>query len=184
MPRSAIRAWPTRAPRWRSSAPCRLGFRRIVVFPYFLFTGVLVRRIYEAVDAVAARHPEVEFVKAHYLDDHPLVVETFVERIRGIAAGDVNMNCSLCKYRTQVIGFERDVGAPQESHHHHVEGIGTDGGHHHHHHHGHDHSHQPCHRPSTSHGPRTATARAEADRRRDGRTICATRTRSTRVPSR
>ena len=63
----------------------RLGFRRIVVFPYFLFTGVLVRRIYEAVDAVAARHPEIEFLKAHYLDDHPLVIETFVERIRGIA---------------------------------------------------------------------------------------------------
>ena len=35
----------------------RLGFRRIVVFPYFLFTGVLVRRIYEAADMVAARHP-------------------------------------------------------------------------------------------------------------------------------
>ena len=44
------------------------------------------------------------------------------------------MNCSLCKYRTQVLGFERDLGAPQESHHHHVEGIGTDGGHHHHDH--------------------------------------------------
>ena len=28
----------------------RLGFRRIVVFPYFLFTGVLVRRIYEAAE--------------------------------------------------------------------------------------------------------------------------------------
>jgi sirohydrochlorin cobaltochelatase len=122
----------------------RLGFRRIVVFPYFLFTGILVRRIYEAVELVAARHPQVEFVNAHYLDDHPLVIETFVERIRGIAAGDVNMNCSLCKYRTQVIGFERDVGAPQESHHHHVEGIGTDGRHHPHghgHHHGHDHAH-------------------------------------------
>ncbi len=124
----------------------RLGFRRIVVFPYFLFTGVLVRRIYEAVATVASRHPEVEFVNAHYLDDHPLVVETFVERIRGIAAGDVNMNCGLCKYRTQVIGFERDVGAPQESHHHHVEGIGTDGGHgHHHHDHGHDHHHHHDH---------------------------------------
>ena len=60
------------------------------------------------------------------------MIETFVERIRGIGAGDVNMNCSLCKYRTQVLGFERDLGAPQESHHHHVEGIGTDGGHHHH----------------------------------------------------
>ena len=123
----------------------RLGFRRIVVFPYFLFTGILVRRIYEAVAMVAARHPEVEFVGAHYLDDHPLVIETFVERIRGIAAGDVNMNCSLCKYRTQVIGFERDVGAPQESHHHHAEGIGTDGGHGHHHHHGHGHDHQHHH---------------------------------------
>jgi sirohydrochlorin cobaltochelatase len=124
----------------------RLGFRRIVVFPYFLFTGVLVRRIYEAVATVAAHHPEVEFVNAHYLDDHPLVIETFVERIRGIATGDVNMNCSLCKYRTQVIGFERDVGAPQESHHHHVEGIGTDGGHGHHHlHHGHGHDHHHGH---------------------------------------
>jgi sirohydrochlorin cobaltochelatase len=30
----------------------------------------------------------------------------------------------LCKYRTQVLGFEAEVGAPQESHHHHVEGIG------------------------------------------------------------
>jgi sirohydrochlorin cobaltochelatase len=119
----------------------RLGFRRIVVFPYFLFTGILVRRIYDAVDAVAVLHPEIGFLKAHYLDDHPLVVETFVERIRGIGAGDVNMNCSLCKYRTQILGFERDLGAPQESHHHHVEGIGTDGDHHHHHHHGHHHHH-------------------------------------------
>jgi sirohydrochlorin cobaltochelatase len=31
----------------------------------------------------------------------------------------------MCKYRTQVLGFEADVGAVQESHHHHVEGIGT-----------------------------------------------------------
>lgn len=116
----------------------RLGFRRIVVFPYFLFTGVLVQRIYDAADAVAARRPEIDLVKAHYLDDHPLVVETFVERIRGIASGDVAMNCSLCKYRTRILGFERDLGAPQESHHHHVEGIGTG---HHHHHHGHDHGH-------------------------------------------
>ena len=132
----------------------RLGFRRIVVFPYFLFTGVLVRRIYEAADMVAARHPEIEFLQACYLNDHPLVVDTFVERIRGILADDVNMNCSLCKYRTQVLGFERDQGAPQESHHHHVEGIGTDGHHHHdhahdhhHHHHGNGHEHGHHHDP-------------------------------------
>jgi sirohydrochlorin cobaltochelatase len=121
----------------------RLGYRRIVVFPYFLFTGVLVQRIYEQARAVAAEHPEVEVIEAGYLNDHPLVIETFVDRIDGIATGDTAMNCQLCKYRTQVLGFEHDLGAPQESHHHHVEGIGTDADHHHHHshHHGHHHHH-------------------------------------------
>ena len=111
----------------------RLGFRRIVVFPYFLFTGVLVRRIYEHTDLVAARHPGIEFVKAGYLGDHPEVLASFVERIEGIRKGDVNMNCLLCKYRERLIGHEPAVGAPQVGHHHHVEGIGTDADHHHHH---------------------------------------------------
>jgi sirohydrochlorin cobaltochelatase len=141
----------------------KLGYRRIVVFPYFLFTGILVRRIYDAVDAVAARHPSLEFVKAPYLNDHPLVVDTFAERIEQILTGDIAMNCQMCKYRTQVLGFEAEVGAKQESHHHHVEGIGSaatcafcDGvcngicktvkaaasfGHSHDHDHGHTHSH-------------------------------------------
>ncbi len=34
------------------------------------------------------------------------------------------MNCQMCKYREQVLGFEAEIGLPQESHHHHVEGIG------------------------------------------------------------
>jgi sirohydrochlorin cobaltochelatase len=106
----------------------RLGYRRIVVFPYFLFTGILVQRIYDATDTVASRHPEIEFVKAAYLNDHPAVIDTFVERVEQILAGDTAMNCQMCKYRTQVLGFEAHVGAPQDSHHHHVEGIGT--GHH------------------------------------------------------
>jgi sirohydrochlorin cobaltochelatase len=126
----------------------RLGFRRIVVFPYFLFTGVLVERIYAAAAAAAARHPEVEIVKAGYLNDHRQVVATFVERIMGVLEGDTAMNCSLCKYRTRILGHEAALGAPQQSHHHHVEGIGTghhhhdhphDADHHHHHHHHHHH---------------------------------------------
>jgi sirohydrochlorin cobaltochelatase len=124
----------------------KLGFRRIVVFPYFLFTGILVRRIFDQTDEVAARHPDIEFVKAGYLNDHPLVIESFVERIEGIQRNDVNMNCLLCKYREQIIGHEAAVGAPQEGHHHHVEGIGTNGGtggHHHHHHHPDGHHHPP-----------------------------------------
>ena len=119
----------------------RLGFKRIIVFPYFLFTGVLVKRIYAHADEAADRHPEIEFVKAGYLNNHPLLIETFVERMEEILEGQNLMNCQLCKYREQVIGFEDAVGEAQMSHHHHVEGVGVGRGHdhgHHDHHHGGD----------------------------------------------
>lgn len=130
----------------------KLGYARIIVFPYFLFTGILVKRIYEWTDQAASAHPGVEFLKAPYLNDHPLVIDSFVERVREILTGDTHMNCTLCKYRDQVVGYEGQVGAVQAGHHHHVRGIGTDGdhghGHHHahgHHHHDHDHDHPHDH---------------------------------------
>jgi sirohydrochlorin cobaltochelatase len=123
----------------------RLGFPRIVVFPYFLFTGVLVKRIYEAADRVAAELPGIEIVKAPYLNDHPLVLDCFADRVRETMDGLPAMNCQLCKYRTQILGYEAEAGAPQEAHHHHVRGIGTDGHDHHHHDHDHDHDHHHHH---------------------------------------
>ena len=122
----------------------RLGFRRIVVFPYFLFTGVLVKRIYAQTDQVAARFPEVAFVKAKYLSDHPQVIDAFAERVGEFADRDPAMNCQLCKYRTQIVGYEQDAGAPQQAHHHHVRG--ADQEHDHHHHDSHDHPHPHPHR--------------------------------------
>jgi sirohydrochlorin cobaltochelatase len=129
----------------------KLGYKRIIVFPYFLFTGILVKRIYGIADQMAQRHPEIEFVKADYLNDHPLVLDAFAERVQEILVGDNKMNCGLCKYREQVLGFEAEVGLPQEGHHHHVEGIGTnkdkpqDHDHSHAHDHGHDHDHDHSH---------------------------------------
>jgi sirohydrochlorin cobaltochelatase len=139
----------------------RLCYRRIVVFPYFLFTGVLVKRIYAHTDLVAARHPGIEFLKAPYLNDHPLVLDAFAERVDEILGGENRMNCALCKYRTQILGFEDEVGLAQQSHHHHVEGLSAHehAGHHHHEHdhshdHGHDHHHPYPHRDHPL-GPRT-----------------------------
>ena len=146
----------------------KLGFKRIIVFPYFLFSGILIDRIYGFTDEVAARHSDVEFVKAGYLNDHDDVIATFADRVNEILTGSNNMNCSMCKYRAQVLGFEDEVGLPQESHHHHVEGMGVSapgsnvedcnlcttfctgecrlkGDGHHHHDHGHDHSHDHSH---------------------------------------
>lgn len=119
-----------------------LGFKQVIVFPYFLFTGRLVKRIYAWTDDYAAAHPDVAVVKASYLNDHPKVIDTFVEKLEDIEAGQANMNCQLCQYRVQIVGAEHKLGQPQEGHHHHVQGIGTDADHHHHHHdHGHHHPH-------------------------------------------
>lgn len=114
--------FPLVAPALEHAA--RLGYRRIVVFPYFLFTGVLVKRIYAAAEEAQARHPDIEILNAPYLNDHPLVIETFLDRLREMLVGENLMNCALCKYREQVLGFEAEVGLAQQSHHHHVEGIG------------------------------------------------------------
>ncbi|WP_293720029.1 sirohydrochlorin chelatase [Stappia sp.] len=151
----------------------KLGYKRIVVFPYFLFSGVLVSRIYNTTDEVAERHPDIEFLKAGYLNDHPQVIDTMADRVQEILQGANLMNCQMCKYREQVLGFEEDVGRPQESHHHHVEGLGDDAecklcedvctgacdqvatgdGHHHHHHaDGHDHAHGHGHDHHHGHG--------------------------------
>ena len=153
----------------------RLGYQRIVVFPYFLFTGVLVKRIYAHTDRIAARHPELELVKAPYLNDHPAVLDAFAERVEETLRGANLMNCKLCKYREQILGFEVEKGLPQESHHHHVEGIGTgpahahshphppspdhshhgaphhEHDHHHEHHADHDHPHHADSRPTHDH---------------------------------
>ncbi|MBV8776609.1 MAG: sirohydrochlorin chelatase [Alphaproteobacteria bacterium] len=122
----------------------RLGFRRVVVFPYFLFTGVLVKRIYAATDEAARRYPASEFVKAGYLRDHPQLLDAFVERVAEIEHGSPAMNCQLCKYRTQIVGYEADAGAPQRAHHHHVRA--GDGHHHQHHDRDRGHNHGDEHR--------------------------------------
>jgi len=96
-----------------------------------------VKRIYAQTDEAATRFPEIDFVKAPYLRDHPQVIEAFAERVEEFAAGDPKMNCQLCKYRTQIVGYGQDAGATQQAHHHHVRG----GAHDHDHHDGHDHPH-------------------------------------------
>jgi len=107
------------------SHAAKLGYKRILVLPYFLFTGILIDRIYGFTDQVAAAHPDIDFVKAGYLRDHPEVLATFAERITELAGEAPPPTCGMCKYRTQILGFEAEVGAVQESHHHHVEGQGA-----------------------------------------------------------
>ncbi|WP_308915946.1 sirohydrochlorin chelatase [Jannaschia sp. LMIT008] len=95
----------------------KLGYRRVVVFPYFLFSGILIDRIYGFTDRVAAAHPDIAFVKAGYLGDHPQVLETFAERARELLTDTPLPNCGICGYRDQVLAL-------RDGRHHHVDAAG------------------------------------------------------------
>ncbi|MDR3637203.1 MAG: sirohydrochlorin chelatase [Isosphaeraceae bacterium] len=101
----------------------RLGFARIVVQPYFLFDGVLLKRIHEAAARHAEAEPGIDICAASHLCNHPLLLQAFEERAHEAVHGSPNMNCELCKYRVRLSGREEDWGAPQAGHHHHVRAV-------------------------------------------------------------
>lgn len=114
----------------------RLGAKRIVVFSYFLFTGVLEERIREQSESFAAGNPDVEVRYAGYFGPHEKVADLLIERYEEAVGGDIRMNCDVCVHRVALPGFEEKVGAPATPHYH-----PDEPGHHHghvhdHHHHG------------------------------------------------
>lgn len=111
----------------------RLGAKRVVVFSYFLFTGVLEERIRQQSEAFAADYPELEVRYAGYFGPEPEIADLLVERYREAVAGDIRMNCDVCVHRVALPGFEEKVGEPATPHYHPDE-PGHD-------HHGHSHGH-------------------------------------------
>ncbi|MFF3732825.1 sirohydrochlorin chelatase [Streptomyces sp. NPDC002476] len=114
----------------------RLGARRIVVLPYFLFTGVLPDRVRHQAEEWAAAHPELDVRCAEVIGAAEELYDLVMERYGEAVEGDLRMNCDSCVYRIALPGFEDKVGLPQQPHFH-----PDDDGHHHHHHGGHAHSH-------------------------------------------
>ena len=57
---------------------CRLmGFDRIVVFPFLLFTGIVEKRIREVAHAFGREHRDIDVLCASYLNAHPLLCDVF-----------------------------------------------------------------------------------------------------------
>jgi sirohydrochlorin ferrochelatase len=101
----------------------RLGAERIVVVPYFLFTGVLVDRIADQVAGWAAAHPALHVRPGPHLGADPRIAHLVLERYAEALAGGAHMNCDLCVYRHQLPGYEH-------RHHHHGEEVIEIGKHH------------------------------------------------------
>jgi precorrin-8X/cobalt-precorrin-8 methylmutase len=60
-------------------AAVQSDFRRIVVQPYFLFTGVLVKQIHGTIASTARRYTNKEILSTHHLGVHPLLADVFEE---------------------------------------------------------------------------------------------------------
>lgn len=100
----------------------KLPYKRIIALPVFLFTGVLLKKIYIQIDEFKLlTEKELIYTKSFECDE--LLLQTIDERILEVEKGNPNMNCQLCKYRTQIIGFENEVGKEQVGHHLAVKGI-------------------------------------------------------------
>jgi sirohydrochlorin cobaltochelatase len=96
----------------------RLGARRIVVLPYFLFRGLLPDRVAEQARAFASGHPGLDVRCGEVIGDCEGLADVVAERYEEALAGDIRMNCDTCVYRIAMPGFEHRVGAPQTPHDH------------------------------------------------------------------
>jgi sirohydrochlorin cobaltochelatase len=117
----------------------RLGARRVLVMPYFINTGILVKRIAEQAMATGARYSHVEVVVGSHLGVHPKLVDLILAKARALAGVPPEpFDLSRC-WRYPHRG---------EHHHHHHE-------HDHHHHDGHDHHHEHGHHQAAPHAAAT-----------------------------
>jgi sirohydrochlorin cobaltochelatase len=105
--------------------------KRIIVLPYFLFTGVLVKKIFDITAQQQEQYPEISMTCLPEMGIHPQLLSILREREIETQLGQVQMNCEMCKFRQAVVG---NSAAHGHSHDHHLHG--------HHHHHDHSHSHE------------------------------------------
>jgi sirohydrochlorin cobaltochelatase len=66
----------------------RLGAGRVLVVPYFLSTGVLVKRIGAQARSASAEHPGIQIVVGEHLGVHPKLVQMIVEQARSLSVAN------------------------------------------------------------------------------------------------
>lgn len=58
-----------------------LGYKQVIVLPYFLFTGVQVKKVRAEIGQTARRWPNIRVLMADHLGPHPLLIECLAERL-------------------------------------------------------------------------------------------------------
>ncbi|WP_019498543.1 sirohydrochlorin chelatase [Pseudanabaena sp. PCC 6802] len=114
--------------------------KRIIVLPYFLFTGALVKKIFAVSERMRSEYIShsdlLEIVNLDEIGIDPILFEILRDREIEAQQGEVKMNCEMCKFRLAALSSHGDSG-----HHHHHHGESHSHAHHHSHEHSHEHSH-------------------------------------------
>jgi sirohydrochlorin cobaltochelatase len=110
---------------------------RMIVLPYFLFTGALVKKIFNITAQQQEKYPEISMTCLPEMGIQPQLLAVLREREIETLLGQVQMNCEMCKFRVAAVSNGANHG--HSHHHNHEHGHSHDHGHHHHHHHEHGH---------------------------------------------
>ncbi len=102
--------------------------KRIIVLPYFLFTGALVKKIFHITAQQQEEYPEISITCLPEMGLNSQLLSVLREREIETQVGQVNMNCEICKFRLTALSHGNGEA---------------------HHHHGHDHSHSHSHSHSS-----------------------------------
>jgi sirohydrochlorin cobaltochelatase len=92
-----------------------------------LFTGLLVKKIFDITAQQQEQYPDISMTCLPEMGIQPELLQLLRDREIETQLGQVQMNCEACKFRLAA------VAGDSHSHHHHD--------HHDHHHHSHDHGH-------------------------------------------
>ncbi|HEY9831061.1 MAG TPA: sirohydrochlorin chelatase [Stenomitos sp.] len=106
--------------------------KRIIVLPYFLFTGALVKKIFDITAQQQEQYPEISMTCLPEMGIQSQLLSILREREIETQLGQVQMNCEMCKFRLAAVGKDATQGHSHDHHHHH--------GHHHDHDHHHSHA--------------------------------------------
>jgi len=104
--------------------------KRIIVLPYFLFMGALMKKIFRISKEHQQLYTDVQVDCLPEMGIQPELLELIREREIETQLGEVKMNCEMCKFRLNALENPDSHGHSHGHDHHHE-----------HHSHGHDHNH-------------------------------------------
>ena len=118
--------------------------KRIIVLPYFLFTGALVKKIFDITAQQQELYPAIDMQCLAEMGTASELLTLLREREIETQLGQVQMNCEMCKFRLSAIKDGNNHGHHHD-HSHHDHGHHHNHDHHAHDHHTHDHGHHHDH---------------------------------------